>query len=83
MPTPSQLARLQALEARAPAGVATGPMAGMSAAEVREAIIGLMETIGTDPDDPILCWAQTAPDYDFEQFRDGRKPDHAAWGVWP
>jgi hypothetical protein len=81
MPTAAQLSRLAALEARAPASVAA--MAGMSASEVREAILSLMESIGTGPDDPILCWAQTAPERDFEQFRDGVKPDHAAWGVWP
>lgn len=83
MPTPSQLARLQALENKAPASAAAGPMADMSATEVREAVMGLMNAIGTGPDDPILRWAQTAPDRDFNQFRDGVKPDHADWGVWP
>ena len=82
MPTAAQLNRLAALEAKAPASAA-GPMAGMSAGAVREAVMGLMNAIGTGPDDPILRWAQTAPDRDFNQFRDGVKPDHADWGVWP
>lgn len=83
MPSPSQIARLQALEAKAPASATASAMAGMTASEVREAIVSLLDAIGTGPEDPILCWAQTAPDRDFEQFRDGVKPDNAGWGVWP
>ena len=82
MPTAAQLSRLAALEAKVPAAN-NNPMNGMSPSEVREAVIGLMNAIGTGPEDPILRWAQTAPDHDFEQFRDGVKPDHADWGVWP
>ncbi len=67
MPTPSQLARLQALEARGPASVATGPMAGMTAAEIRQAIEGLMVAIGGDDEfwrghEPVLTrtWSSSA-----------------------
>ena len=82
MPTAAQLSRLAALEAKAPAAN-NNPMNGMSPGEVREAIVSLLDAIGTGPEDPILRWAQTAPDRDFNQFRDGVKPDHADWGVWP
>mgnify|MGYP000848508761 CR=1 FL=1 len=81
MPSPSQIARLAALEAKAPAAN-NNPMNGMSPGEVREAILSLLDAIGTSATDPLLLWAQTAPDRDFEQFRDGQKPDHAEWGVW-
>lgn len=86
MPTAAQLSRLAALEARAPTSVAAGPLAGMTAAEIRQAIEGLMVAIGgddEDPVDPILAWARTCPDSDLEQFRDGVKPDNANWGCWP
>ena len=45
MPTAAQLNRLAALEAKAPASAA-GPMAGMSAGSVREAVMSLSGVAG-------------------------------------
>lgn len=83
MPTAAQLSRLAALEAKVPASAAAGPMAGMTASEVREAVLSLLDQVGTSDSDPLLLWAQTAPDRDFDQFRDGQKPDNATWWIGP
>jgi hypothetical protein len=79
MPTMTQRARLSALENTTPTAV--HPMTGMSAIEVRKAVLDLLDQVGTSDSDPLLVWAQNAPDSDMEAFRDGRRPAHASWWI--